>query len=660
MHSERKDICTPLNPSNLLVDEQGSLDALFMTLFLTSLFALVAGNALMMNAEVLQASALMWIPCFGLLLIFYALSRWLGGTLRGMLGTLVVAFALARLRQPWAGPLFYAFVAIAGGYAAVKMRPKGVPWVSIVLMAILATAVCFSAQSQFGDYNNLNAARAGLAHKDLLFHSSIAAMIKNYGVTSTGLNGLVEQQYYTVTHHIVALISLASGRGVFEVFGIVSHVFYIPLLIFSACVCAMRMASKVKTNLVISWVVICVLFVLPKILFSKWLISEGFLISVTDLPSKIVFLLALPLLLKPKMQVADLLFVGLATGIMAYSKLATATIYAGLWGARWLVGRRARGIMELAAFVLVASIVLYFMCPKFSAATTSQSYSEAYRLNFLQKSWGGNSIAQVKVCITEGFKIPFKTVVKALVAVGSFLCFHFFLSWIALGIVVFKKGVKVVFTSDLAIMIWASVAGGLFFVFFITFLDPNVVYPFLACSFFVALPVFAESVAATSLHLSKKSILTILLAATCLVCVLSYKGFYRNSRFSPIHRIRNESALIDGLRAVRKETPINSVMSAPKEVWKLEPVLWGSLYHLGLIHSYSEWCNTPWRSAAPLVFPAISERPWIGVIGPNESDSRYDSYNGWGYGQYDIDRVNGGVKTPPVLFPRMEVVDWMP
>jgi hypothetical protein len=54
--------------------------------------------------------------------------------------------------------------------------------------------------------------------KDTAFHSSIAAMYKNYSVASVGLDGLMPIRYYTFSHEVYAGVSVLSGLSAFEVY----------------------------------------------------------------------------------------------------------------------------------------------------------------------------------------------------------------------------------------------------------------------------------------------------------------------------------------------------------------------------------------------------------------------------------------------------------
>jgi len=101
----------------------------------------------------------------------------------------------------------------------------------------------------------------GGVHRDAPYHAGIAAMIKNYGVVSTGLHGLVETPYHIFSHALAAGLSLLSGRRVLEVYGVAPSVFFIPILIFSAVACAAILDRTGRAYLLTMWGLVCVLLV---------------------------------------------------------------------------------------------------------------------------------------------------------------------------------------------------------------------------------------------------------------------------------------------------------------------------------------------------------------------------------------------------------------
>ena len=640
--------------------DQRRLDALFATLFMTSFGALVVGNVLLLNAEVLRTSVLMWIPCFGILLIFYALSRLMGGLAWGACAALVLVYILVWLRQPWVVvPLFYVMMLAALIYALVQMRPHGIPWWAMGLMSILAVVICFSTNTLYNSFDNLNAARAGVIHKDALFHSSIAAMIKNYRVNSTGLHGLVElPRYYLMTHYVVALLSVTSGQGVFEVYGIITFVLWMPLLVFSATYSAVALSAKRAVRPEFIWGVVCLLLVLPQRCLSPWGVNPQFLMSESSLLSYALFTLSMPLMLKQNVRWSEVGLVGLVTTLLAFTKLSTAAIYVGLWGARWLVINRARATKDLVIVLLSATILGLFFLGQSSIAGDAP-FGFLHYLRLIRGAGSYIEAAHVQ-WVTAG-SIGLRVAYNAALEMITFFFFHFFFSWIVLGGMVWRRGLAVLWKSPLAVCVWASMVGGAIVLFFFKNTHGGAYY-FSHPAFIVALPAFAAWVGAISRRKGNGVIAAGLVAAIIWICMLNVGSFLKYSRWSVLHSAKHESAIVDALLSVRRDVPVNVVLRAPPRLWEREqPIRWG-----GFPGRPTRLDGEPWPSAAPFLYPAISERAWIGVIppatlpDPSELVSMFpeDPYHFHGYCSYNFDRVNGGVLSPPVLLPGMTILNW--
>lgn len=68
---------------DLTVPDSG-LNLLFAALILTVLGTFLGGNLLLLNAEVMWRSAMITLPCLGLVFLFYALSRHLASLAWGL------------------------------------------------------------------------------------------------------------------------------------------------------------------------------------------------------------------------------------------------------------------------------------------------------------------------------------------------------------------------------------------------------------------------------------------------------------------------------------------------------------------------------------------------------------------------------------------------
>lgn len=68
-------------------------------------------------------------------------------------------------------------------------------------------------------------------HIDTIFHSALSAMIKNYGVSSTGLDGFVTLNYHVFSHVLFAALSFSTGLPVVATYGTAQYIVYLPLLL---------------------------------------------------------------------------------------------------------------------------------------------------------------------------------------------------------------------------------------------------------------------------------------------------------------------------------------------------------------------------------------------------------------------------------------------
>ena len=253
---------------NHLVDEIGlpeqSLNLLFGALLLTAVGVFIGANLLLLDPKTLARSAQIVLPCMGLLLIFYALSRHLGSVVWGLVLTYGLVLLLVYGQQPVLAPAFYLF-AIAAMYVAVRfLRVERKHWSLLMLMGVVASATLLALAMGYTSFDMLPRLHEGNVHQDTLFHASIAAMIKNYGLASTGLNGLVVTPYHTFSHALMAGISLFSGFGVIEVYGVANSVLFAPILIFAITAFCGKLDRKQQLPLPLVWALVCTTYFFAK------------------------------------------------------------------------------------------------------------------------------------------------------------------------------------------------------------------------------------------------------------------------------------------------------------------------------------------------------------------------------------------------------------
>lgn len=75
-------------------------------------------------------------------------------------------------------------------------------------------------------------------HSDPLFHAAISAMIKNYGVISVGLDGLVPLNYHTLSHVIRGAISFGTWQPIISTYAAMQLIVSEPLLLMTIIITA--------------------------------------------------------------------------------------------------------------------------------------------------------------------------------------------------------------------------------------------------------------------------------------------------------------------------------------------------------------------------------------------------------------------------------------
>jgi len=606
------------------------LDLLFAALLLTSIGVFIGGNLLLLDVSVLQRSAQVALPCFALLLIFYALSRSIRSVAWGLVLTYIAMGIMVYSWQPWLVTVVYGAALVALWYVIRFLRVERAYWLPLILMAIIATATVLGVERSYTSFDMLNRLHAGKVYQDTLFHASIAAMIKNYGVVSTGLHGLVETPYHALSHTLFASISLLSGVGVIEVYGIANWVFFAPILIFTVVVCSAGLYKTSQLNMPLIWGITCLLLVASPRLLWPWAVQDSFFISESYLVSLGLFLVSFPLLFQRRLSISDLLLVLTLTALITYAKSSVGLLLVGLWFVRVLFLRSESISLDVAALVVCAAVVTWIA---FYYSETAEDLIRIGSLHFIAHyTFLGNHLLEIGKALLEGDRVSPLSIFLALVALLSFFAFHFLLSWVIIVESAFRKGILSVVRNPLSVYSMATVTAGSLVVFLFS-ISGGSAYYFTNVAFFVALPGVVPLLAYT-LGQRRVSSRPFLVFAILLVCLLNVRAFYRASFISPLHSVQMHSTFIDSLVEVRNRTSVNVVLQLTMGASVTNPV--------------SE-C-----SAQPFVYPAVSERPWIGVI-PPRSDCTYNNY---GYSQYGITGSQQTVTVPPRLLPGMAILSW--
>src|SRR4051812_38585170 len=131
-----------------------------------------------------------------------------------LLATAIVLFspALVWVLGRWTTPAMAIILAAAwlnGGRTIVRDCREAPAWEIVSALAAGAalgfTYFLYVNTKGYGSVLSPEQTLLGTQHRDTLFHASIAAMIGQFGVPSTGLDGLVHVRYYFLSHALIGV-----------------------------------------------------------------------------------------------------------------------------------------------------------------------------------------------------------------------------------------------------------------------------------------------------------------------------------------------------------------------------------------------------------------------------------------------------------------------
>lgn len=613
------------------------INILFAALLLTVTGVFLGGNFLMLEVRVLQATAPIAFACLAVLLIFYTLASFLKNLAWGLVLTYCLMLQAVYGSMQWFVPVLYVFAFFGLIYTVRWLRVESKELGLVVLMACIATAVILGCGGTNTSFDMLQSLRAGHIHPDTLFHASIAAMIKNYGVTSTGLHGLIATPNHVLSHELMAGISKLSGVGVFEVYGVATQVLFAPILIFSVVACCVAINTK-RSSIPLAWAIVCILLAWAPRLIGKWAFWDTYFVSESYLVSLGLFSLGLILLFKRNLTFSDIILTVILAALIANAKSTVGLIYFGLWLLRALFLRDGKLHLDLMMVCLVGLVV--------SLATfrmvNAHAPTEIVPLDFISVySYRGGNIAETAQHFfgsgVESWR--WRSAVWAVLAIFSFFVLHFLFSWIVVAGMAWKGGWRALIKTPGGLYSLGATAAGILIVFLFKLPGGAVGY-FSTVAFFVSLPMIVLMGVnnfewlTNKLKFNRKMAAHIALAFVLLVTVLmgakSFKKTFATHRLDASQR----SSFVDSLVELRHQTSVDTYV-------RLDPA--------ASIDNPVKGC---W--VQPFIYPAISERPWVDVI-TSQEDCSYQYY---GYAEYGLNSEQKNVIVPPKLRPGMSGLSW--
>lgn len=587
--------------------------------------------------------------CNAVAFSFYGLSRTFKSFLLGLLLTFGLLVGVTYgIRQIFIST-FYVTACFGLFWAAKTCRFRLVEWGNIFFTAFMvALLICSCIRYPFCSEGSL---LSGNYHMDLPFHVSIAAMIKNYGIASTGLQGLVETPYHVFSHSLLAGISLLSGVPLIFVYNVAHWCFFVPLFFMTLVYVTGGLSGNHRKHTFFWWALACAAFVLigwlqfpislrgsgvgllmPQQLSDLMPLGWPFLGSESYVLSLALFVLGFEVLFRKTLLPQHLFLVVPLVVVLTWAKASTGVVFAVLWGLRVVFSGRERFLLSATSLGLVA--VSVFLVAQTSAH--QQVVVDGVKLDLFShvRRYGYLGEQLVKLPGAKGGveSVSFRSVLLSCIALALFWIQNFFFSAVAVLITLKEKkfgaanaGSRLQTVGVVGVFLISSSVVFLFY-----FTDGGAFY-FFNLSTIMALP-FLMAWASRRWVFCPRSFFRMITFSTALVCLgLVWSQDRGSIPLSGVSETRS-GALLQKLFHIRDQSPINSVFRMGA----------GDLLTLNVEHCL----------ARPLVFPAISERPWA-AIPFYELDCEFRNYN---YSNLAMDPETGSSGKSPILREGMRVL----
>lgn len=584
--------------ASILTDE--NLIAITGATVVTSVFVYIFSCAILQSKYYIAQSLIVFFISVGFIFINYLvadLTKSLSWALLTVFG--LISFGIL------VNNLLYKFALSALAFSGVLSWLIKVGWskkfIQLELICGLVGVVLIFFQPMTGEnipFDILKRLQTGDISIDALFHASIAAMIKNYLVVSTGMNGLVETPYHVFSHILMAGISSISRTSVVEVYDYSRWIFFGPMLIMAVSASSMQLVRGVK-NISFVWLLVSVTLMVYPVLSSAWGGWDQYFTSESYLVGMMLLMTILPTMCKKVLSPNDLVLIILYAGVIALSKASLGIVFSLFILTRLIFS--FNGIRDLFLFLGVGLIMLVQFGYR-ELVTVGTSFK---MLSFVEEyTKYGSEILRVTESYGGGiFVTPF---IDLCIAFGIFLTFifmHFIGVWSAVFVALSGHSYKLRSMYLLQIYLILSFGIGLVATLFLN-LPGGSVYYISNISFFISMPflvlfwfIFYKNWPKISSGL--------LIIFIIYISISEIMKFSERGNSFKILKLKHSagSTLLSDLRG---GLPPNSVIQ-----------LVGDENAKNL---FNKW------KCLPFIFPAVTEYAWVDVI-PLWSDCHYAYYS---------------------------------
>ena len=622
---------------NYSTDIDNSLsDSTFAALVLTSIFVFIGGNLLLLDKTSLISSSKILLTSISFYLLFFTLSRVTKNLIWGLVITYLIILLIVFFKNDTSILFYFIFIFFCLFYFFKNFELSIFYRKDIIIMSLTSSLLILGCMHSYTSFDMLNRISRGHIHQDTLFHSSISAMIKNYSTVSTGLNGLVATPYHAMSHALFAGISLLSGIGVVEVYGIAPFLIFSPILVFSIVSSYIIIKKSSVFDIPIIWNCVSVILIISPILFSNWAVSDNFSVSESYLVSLGLFSLGLPFLYKLDLSLSDKILVIILATMIAQSKASVGLVYLGLSFVCSFFFRHKKIFSEI-FFLCILFLIVCASLYKIASAENDSNAISFFPFHFIRtySLYGYQLSAFINSFPYKIFKLSLNTIFLSFFAFISFVFIHFIFFWTIVINEYKQNKLNVIFKNPLFLYSFTSFVIG-FIIISLFFIPGGSAGYFSNVSFFISIPIAIELL----LYLSKKyfNLRKVLLFSCISVFLMGMPGFFQKSILNPKRKIKIEDcSFVTDLYNSRNNNIINIAFISDDSLYERNPIT---------------FC-----SAKPFIYPALSERPWVGII---QSTNGCEYYN-YGYSNYGFDSYTG--LKYKILFPelknKLSMVKWI-
>lgn len=167
-------------------------------------------------------------------------------------------------------------------YITDKKNRSTVNTVKIFLWGISLSIIYFLVVNGYNYAHILSdvSAHLGTLHRDTLFHSSIIQMIANFGVASTGLDGLIPLNYHVSVHQWVANNLNLLGGSAPVLLAISQQIAFLPLAFYAFIIAIILLSPTSENKLATYGLPFLALWFMGTLIWDSYLASESYAFSI--------------------------------------------------------------------------------------------------------------------------------------------------------------------------------------------------------------------------------------------------------------------------------------------------------------------------------------------------------------------------------------------